>query len=215
MDFGYPMSIFSSPHAVPLFVIPSRPHTKGQIPNYGVSHGCKLAGHERHHQNRSRDSGHICPIAGGAPVGPRLADTALKEEASRYSRRCKERLQHPDFAAVERHFGHPLPACVQTLYANQQELMRGDFLVAASIDAAPETRWYIGFYMPADEESLRDAWPGLEKYFAFADDGSGDRYLIDPKEEDPPVLFHDHETGEISHVCDQFTEFMKWPRFKS
>ena len=39
-------------------------------------------------------------------------------------------------------------------------------------------------------------------------------YLIDPKEEDPAVLFHDHETGELSRVCDRFTEFMRWPRLE-
>ena len=32
------------------------------------------------------------------------------EEASR---RCLERLQNRDFAAVERHFGRPLPGCVR------------------------------------------------------------------------------------------------------
>src|SRR5262249_17353247 len=51
-----------------------------------------------------------------------------------YSRQFVERVQNPDFAAVEKHFGCPLPECVQALYANREELMRGDFEVAASAD---------------------------------------------------------------------------------
>ena len=37
--------------------------------------------------------------------------------------------------------------------------------------ATPEHRWYVAFYQPADGQSARDTWPGLQKYFAFADDG--------------------------------------------
>ncbi len=131
------------------------------------------------------------------------------------SRRFTERLQHPDFAAVEKHFGHSLPACLQALYADRQELLRGPFEVAAVPDAKPDHRWHVAFYQPADGQSVREMWPGSENYFAFADDGCGNGYLVDPKDDDPPVLFHDHETGELSRVCDRFTEFMRWPRLDS
>jgi hypothetical protein len=135
-----------------------------------------------------------------------------KKKMEEYSRQFLERLHHPDFAAVEKYFGRPLPACLQALYADRQEVLRGDFEVAAAPDAPPEDPWHVAFYQPADEQSARDAWPGLEKYFAFADDGCGNGYLIDPTDDDPPVLFHDHETGELSRVCERFTEFMRWPR---
>lgn len=92
--------------------------------------------------------------------------------------------------------------------------MRSNFEIMKSIDAPEGERWYIANYEPADEASVEYSWPGIEKYFAFADDGSGNGYIIDPKETDPPVLFHDHETGEIVRVCDHFTDFMRWPRFK-
>lgn len=137
-----------------------------------------------------------------------------KEKIEEYSRQFTQRLQNPDFAAVEKHFGCPLPDCVKALYANTQELTRGDFEVAPSADVSEEERWYVAFYLPADEQSVRDTWPGLEKYFVFADDGSGNGYLIDPRENDPPVLFHDHEGGKFSPVCNRFTEFMRWPRLE-
>lgn len=155
----------------------------------------------------------------GVPVALLLARDWLtrpsKRKLEEYSRQFTQRLQHADFSAVEKHFGRPLPTCVQALYANTDELLRGDFEVAATPDDAPEGRWYIAFYQPADERAVRDAWPGMEKYFAFADDGCGNGYLIDPKEDDPPVLFHEHETGEMSRVCDHFTDFMRWPRLKT
>ncbi len=155
----------------------------------------------------------------GLPVALLVARDWLtrpsKRKLEEYSRQFTERLRHPDLSAVEKHFGRPLPLCIRALYANSDELLRSDFEVANAVDAAPEAHWYIAFYQPADEQSVRDSWPGLEKYFAFADDGCGNGYLIDPKEEDPPVLFHDHETGEIARVCDHFTEFMNWSRLET
>jgi hypothetical protein len=135
-----------------------------------------------------------------------------KKKIEAYAQEFTHRLQNPDFAAVEKHFGRPLPDCVQALYADTAELMRKDFEVSASADVSQEERWHVAFYQPADGQSARDTWPGLEKYFMFADDGCGNGYLIDPKENDPPVLFHDHEGGGISFVCDRFTKFMRWPR---
>lgn len=137
-----------------------------------------------------------------------------REKIEEYSRQFIERLHHPDFSAVEKHFGRPLPSCVRNLYADRAELLREDFETAASLDASPEHRWYVAFYQPADDQSAKDTWPGLEKYFAFADDGCGNGYLIDPREEDPAVHFHDHETGNMTRVCDRFSEFMQWPRLE-
>ncbi len=135
-----------------------------------------------------------------------------RKKLEEYARQFNQRLQTPDFAALERNFGCPVPQPVRALYENKQEVMRQDFEVAATPEAPAVERWSVAFYQPADQENVRDAWPGLEKYFAFADDGCGNGYLIDPREADPPVLFHDHETGEMSRVSDHFTEFMSWPR---
>jgi hypothetical protein len=138
----------------------------------------------------------------------RRPSRAKMEEASR---RFLERLQHPDLAAVARHFGRPLPASLQALYANPGELLRQNFIVAAP-DAPAGESWTVAYYQPADGENVQDRQPGTERFFAFADDGCGNAYLVDPALEDPPVLFHDHETGDIQKVCDRFTEFMRWPR---
>ena len=139
-------------------------------------------------------------------------ESPSKQELEDASRQFIERLENPDFAAVEKYFGCPLPDCVRALYADRKELLRSDFEVAAGNDADPDDRWYIAFYCPADAQTMRDCWPGIEHLFAFADDGGGDGYLIDPTQDDPAVLHHCHETGDVEVVCDRFTEFMKWPR---
>jgi len=152
----------------------------------------------------------------GLPVALLLARDRLgrpsRKKLEQYSRKFNQRLQAPDFPALERHFGCPLPQAVRALYENKPEVRRSDFQVSADAQPAADECWYLAFYQPADEENVRDAWPGTEQYFAFADDGCGNGYLINPREADPPVLFHDHETGELSRVCDHFTEFMSWPR---
>ena len=125
------------------------------------------------------------------------------------------RLQTPDFAAVEQHFGHPLPECLLALHADKQELMRSDFFVAPAEDDADNECWEIAYYQPVDEQSVRNTSPGMEEYFAFAIDGIANDYLNDPKEDDPAVLFRDDVTGEVTRVGDRFTEFMKWPRFRN
>ena len=108
-----------------------------------------------------------------------------------------------------------MPASLVSLYRDEREILRGDFSVAASPDAAEENRWDIAFYMPADLRSVKEAWPGTEKYFAFADDGCGNGYLVNPRLSDPPVLFNDHDTGELSQVADRLSDFMRWPRIES
>ena len=137
-----------------------------------------------------------------------------RKKLEEYSRQFTQRLQAADLPALEKHFGCALPHAVRALYEDKQEVMRQDFEVAATAEAPEDGRWYLAFYQPADGQNVQDAWPGLEKYFAFADDGCGNGYLIDPKEADPPVLFHDHETGEMTRVCGRFSEFMKWPRLE-
>lgn len=138
-----------------------------------------------------------------------------RKQIEEASARFTERLKKPDLAALEAHYGHALPASLVALYRDSREIMRGDFWVAETSDAPEEKRWYVAFYVPADAQSTKDTWPGTEKYFTFADDGCGNGYLIDPRLADPPVFFHDHETGDLSPVADRLSAVMKWPRIPS
>lgn len=138
-----------------------------------------------------------------------------RKEIDDASRRFLERLNNPDLAALERHFGVPMPQSLVELYGNRAELMRGDFQVAPSSETPADERHRVAYYQPADAQSAGDSWSGLEKYFAFADDGCGNAYLIDPTETDPCVYFHDHETGEMTKVCQHLSEFLRWPKFNA
>jgi len=131
------------------------------------------------------------------------------EEIKAATERFQKRLSSPDLEAVAKHFGCTLPQALRDLYSNPKELALSDIEVVPPNGRDPV---YICFYNPADEENVRDAWPGCEKYFPFADDGAGNELLIDPRLADPPVLWHDHETEEFETVASSLSEFMKWKR---
>ena len=133
-------------------------------------------------------------------------------EEAEYRRTFTERLHRPDFRALETHYGATVPLALRELYSSKAELARVGFEVASRIDADDEDRWFIANYQPADAEALKPFWRGTERYFAFASDGAGNEYLIDPRLPDPPVQFHDHETGDLDPVCGSLTEFLTWPR---
>lgn len=133
-------------------------------------------------------------------------------EIEEINRRFKERRLNPDFATIEAHFNHRFPEALRQLYNNKEEILRHDFEVIAPESATPPSCWYIAYYQPADMENICDAWPGREAFYPFADDGGGNGYLVDPTLSDPPVLFHDHDTGELVRVAERASEFLKWPK---
>lgn len=133
-----------------------------------------------------------------------------KEEIAEFSRRFNERLLHPDFAAVEAHFGCSMPEELKRLYSAREEILCGDFEVASK--GKSKSNWYVAYYNPADAESLNDYWPAIKNFFAFANDGCGNDYLIDPRDPELKVVFHDHETGEIEPVDMSFPAFLAAPR---
>lgn len=138
--------------------------------------------------------------------------TLSKKQQAEYSKRFVERQLNPDFTALEAHFGCAMPKELRELYANKEEIQRGDFTVLKKNTDGSEQSSDVAFYSPADLESLRDAWPDCKELFAFANDGCGNDYLIDPRKSASEVLFHDHETGEFTKVASTLVEFLSAPR---
>ncbi|MFM8471442.1 MAG: SMI1/KNR4 family protein [Limisphaerales bacterium] len=138
--------------------------------------------------------------------------TPTKAEIEEQSRHFQERLLAPEFAAVEAHFNATLPEQLKQLYSNKEEILRGDFEVEVAHTTDENGPWFIAFYEPADMDSVREAWPGCEPYFAFANDGCGNDYLIKPGTADPEVVFHDHETGEMVQVAPSLSAFLASPK---
>lgn len=124
----------------------------------------------------------------------------------------KERMLNPDFKSFEDHFGHAVPPALYDLYRNKEMLLRNNFHVAPTTETPDCLSHHIAFYEPCDKDTINTTWPGLEHYFRFADDGCGNCYLIDPKQDNPAVLFFAHETGELSEICRSLAEFLLWPR---
>jgi hypothetical protein len=135
-----------------------------------------------------------------------------KKELDEYSKRYNQRLLNPDFAALEFHFGCPILIKLKDLYANKEEIQRRDFEVLTKKSDGSEATWSVALYEPADLESLRDAWPDCKELFAFANDGCGNDYLIDPRKPLAEVLFYDHEGGEFVNVGLTLAEFITAPR---
>jgi len=135
-----------------------------------------------------------------------------KQKANASSKLFEERLKKPDFEALEKHFGRSFPQGIKALYGNPQEILRENFEVVASQGSGQEKTWSIAFYEPADLEHIREAWPDTKEVFEFANDGCGNGYTIDPKLDNPPVMFFDHETGEWETVASSFSEFMAMTR---
>ncbi len=131
------------------------------------------------------------------------------EEIQAETERLEERLLSPELEVLEEYFHCTLPSPFRELYGNANELVLTDVEILPPDGSDPV---YICFYKPADADNLHSQWPGCEKYFAFADDGCGNELLVDLRLYDPPVLWHDHETGEIETVASSMSEFMKWER---
>jgi hypothetical protein len=43
--------------------------------------------------------------------------------------------------------------------------------------------------------------------------GASDQFLVNPREADPEVLYHFHETGEFFRLGVTLSDFLKAPRF--
>ena len=118
-----------------------------------------------------------------------------------YSKRFIERLQAPDFDAIEDHFGVTMPPALKDFYASDLVTEGCDLKINGD-------DWSIAFFEPLDEDSLRESWPGCEQFVSFANDGCGNEYVFDPRTETKAVRFHDHETGELCDVTPTLDEFL-------
>ena len=131
-----------------------------------------------------------------------------KKEMAAFSKHFEERLLKPDIQALEQHFEHALPQALKTFYSSQEEILRENIEVIGTNSSGEKTVWNIAFFQPADLENVREAWPDTKQVFEFANDGFGNGYTIDPKLENPPVMFYDHETREWEKVADNFEDFL-------
>jgi hypothetical protein len=118
--------------------------------------------------------------------------------------RFKERQRTPDFELFRRRFDCEPPRSLRALL----EDFRDEFDVVLT-GPGGDTRWFVAWVEPVDAEHLNGVvWPGTEGFYAFANDGAGDMYLIDPRERDPDVIYYEHETAKTRPVGATLSQFI-------
>lgn len=116
-----------------------------------------------------------------------------------------EALRHPNYAAFEKRYGCPAPPILRQLYENAESELEGDFELKLAAFPKP---FFVAYFMGIVEENMSLVWPGTEGYFVFASDGSGNRYLVDPREADPTVYLYDHEIQKRESLNLSLSQFL-------
>src|SRR5438552_8882217 len=116
------------------------------------------------------------------------------------SRRYEQSLDNPAFDVLEQHFKHPLPASLKKLYSNKDLIHKTDILVAVPNPIEKEKECHIAFFEPATAPHAASPSPSCEGLFAFANNGAGDQFLVDPRQADPEVIYYLHDTGEKNAI---------------
>jgi hypothetical protein len=139
-------------------------------------------------------------------------DRKRRQESVAFGERFRRRLESPDLAGLERHLGHPPSASLRALYADRDLVMSDDIVISVPNPLQGSKESYIAWFEPADAETLAITWPGCEGLFPFADNGAGDRFLVDPRDSDPEVIYYLHETGEKRALGVSLSAFLAAPR---
>lgn len=148
-------------------------------------------------------------------VYQRMAARRSKIAYGKHLVEFEERLQHPQFQELEKHFARPLPEAYKRLYRDPERVLRTNFLVYAPGSKDEDRAWPIASFLPADATTLAEAWPGLgENNLPFACDDVGDPYYVPlgPADSlDGPVWQFHHEGGEREPVTKSLVDFLSWP----
>ncbi len=136
-------------------------------------------------------------------------DTAANREASRA---FEHKLRNPELAALEAEMGAPLAAAVAQLYQDHALLLGDGWLIAIANAGQQSDECHVAYFQPAALDSLRDLGDGRACWLAFANDGTGDEYLVDLRQADPPVIYLQHETGQTFELAVSLARFLGLPR---
>jgi hypothetical protein len=152
----------------------------------------------------------ILVVVGGAALWWVFREGSMPAPEHRANERrlLAQRLQNPDFAAMDSFYGGFASPSLVALYDDKRGVLEACFQVLA-----PDgKKWFVDSFCPADKRSLTPVWPGCEGYFSFAATGSGDTYLVDPRIPDGAVLFYQHETHTKLPVAASLSAFLAFPR---
>jgi len=120
----------------------------------------------------------------------RQAKEAARKE---YEERFLAELVSPDFDVIEELYCKPISASLRELYKNKEELQKS--CISKVIKDQPEDQWiFICYYNPLNRKRIDEQWLKDGIHLAFAGDGSGSEYVVDPTDDQGVISFFDHES---------------------
>jgi len=144
-------------------------------------------------------------------------DHPLDEAHAAAAKEYEEKLLHPDWVLVEKHFGVPMPQDLKDYYANPAKVLQEDFYLDTPIEVEGKKRIRVCFFSKIDKHSTEwtsDSREGLEIFLDIASDGGEGCYLIDPKEPDPEVHLFILDTWDLLPTGLKLSEFLSNPRLE-
>jgi hypothetical protein len=124
----------------------------------------------------------------------------------------QKRMENPDFAGLEKHFGCTLPASFRSMYQDQELINSTDLLIGVPNPLENCNESYIHRFKPADIETASRVWRGCEGLFPIANNGAGDEFMVDLRRSDPDVVYYLHETKERKALGVTLSAFLTAPR---
>ena len=98
----------------------------------------------------------------------------------------------------------------RALYEDTGELRKS--YAEKVIDGEREDHWiFIACYWPLNRAHVDGQWLQDGKHYAFAGDGSGSEWVVDPTDDEAEIFFFEHETQELKPTGVRMTQFLSLP----
>jgi hypothetical protein len=134
------------------------------------------------------------------------ADEARRQAAEQF----KAELLHPQFGVIEEVYGKSISKTLRALYEDKSELLKS--YAVKVIDGEPEDHWiFISCYWPLNRAQVDGQWRQDGKHFAFAGDGSGSEWVVDPTDDEAEIFYFEHESAELKPTGVRMHQFMSLP----
>jgi hypothetical protein len=137
------------------------------------------------------------------------ADRKRQQELAHEQARVayEESLLSPDFGDIASVFGSPISFSLKALYEDETELRKS--YVTKVLPGRSEDLWlFISCYNPLNKSQIKGQWLQDGIHFAFAGDGSGSEYVVDPTDDHAEIKFLEHEAGELKSTGVLMSEYL-------
>jgi hypothetical protein len=133
------------------------------------------------------------------------------EEARRNSTaQFEAELLNPQFGVIEEVYGKPISQSLRALYEDTCELRKS--YVEKVISGKPVDQWiFVSCYWPLNRAHVDRQWSHDGKHYAFAGDGSGSEWVVDPTDDEAEISLFEHEAQELKPTGVTMAQFRSLP----